>query len=148
MSAMDIYEILKYLPHRYPFLLVDRVLKCEPGKSIIAIKNVTMNEPFFIGHFPGKPIMPGVLILEALAQTSGILANKTTETTSEGYLYLFAGVDNTRFKRVVEPGDQLRLEVEFVRAKQDVWKFNGTAYVGEQVVCTTEMTSARRKIES
>lgn len=148
MSAMDIYEILKYLPHRYPFLLVDRVLKCEPGKSIIAIKNVTMNEPFFIGHFPGKPIMPGVLILEALAQTSGILANKTTETTSEGFLYLFAGVDNTRFKRVVEPGDQLRLEVEFVRAKQDVWKFNGTAYVGEHVVCTTEMTSARRKIES
>lgn len=147
MNTMDIQLIQEYLPHRYPFLLIDRVLHCEPGKSIIAIKNVTANEPFFMGHFPGNPIMPGVLILEALAQASGILANKTTET-KEGYLYLFTGVDNTRFKRVVAPGDQLRLEVNFVRARQDFWKFTGTAYVGEHVVCTTDMTSARRKIES
>lgn len=147
MNTMDIQVIQEYLPHRYPFLLIDRVLHCEPGKSIVAIKNVTVNEPFFMGHFPGNPIMPGVLILEALAQTSGILANKTTET-KEGYLYLFTGVDNTRFKRVVVPGDQLRLEVDFIRSRQDFWKFNGTAYVGEHVVCTTEMTSARRKIES
>src|SRR5687768_6618847 len=128
MSSMDIHEILKYLPHRFPFLLIDKVLQVEPGKSLIAIKNVTSNEPYFVGHFPQRMVMPGVLILEALAQASGILAFKTTNTLPDnGSLYFFAGIDNARFKRVVEPGDQLKLEVEVVKYKQDVWKFKGIA---------------------
>lgn len=149
MISMDIHEIMKYLPHRYPFLLIDRIIECDPGKSIVALKNVTANEPFFMGHFPEKPIMPGVIILEALAQACGVLANKSTETKNDdGYMYFFAGVDNTRFKRVVEPGDQLRLEVDFIRSRQDVWKFNCTAYVGDQIACTAELTCAKRKIKS
>lgn len=149
MNVMDIHEILKYLPHRYPFLLIDRVLEIHEGKSLVAIKNVSANEPFFVGHFPERPIMPGVLILESLAQASAILAYETTKTRKgDGYLHFFAGIDNARFKRVVEPGDQLRLEVEVIRAKQDVWKFTGAALVDGQVVCSAEMTSAKRKVES
>lgn len=148
MSSMDIHEILKYLPHRYPFLLIDRVLKLVPGKSLTAIKNVTSNEPFFVGHFPQRMVMPGVLILEALAQASGILAFKTTDSLPDsGSLYFFAGIDNARFKQVVEPGDQLILEVEVIKAKQDVWKFKGIATVDGKLVCSADMMSAKRNIE-
>jgi 3-hydroxyacyl-[acyl-carrier-protein] dehydratase len=108
--AMDIHEILKYLPHRYPFLLIDRVLEIDMGKSLVALKNVTMNEQFFTGHFPHRPVMPGVLILEAMAQAGGVLAYKSTNTLpSDGVLYYFAGVDKARFRRVVEPGDRFCL---------------------------------------
>ena len=117
---MDIHEVMKYLPHRPPFLLVDGVLEMKEGVSLVAIKNVTMNEPFFVGHFPNHPVMPGVLIVEALAQAAGILAYKSTNTSpSDGILYLFAGIDNVRFRRVVLPGDQLRLEVSNYRQVGD-----------------------------
>jgi 3-hydroxyacyl-[acyl-carrier-protein] dehydratase len=143
--VMDIHEILKYLPHRPPFLLVDRVIDIKEGESLVAIKNVTMNEPFFVGHFPNRPVMPGVLIVEALAQAAGILAYKSTNTlASEGVLYLFAGIDNARFRRVVEPGDQLRLEVKVIRAKREIWKLEGTAWVDGEIACTAELLSARR----
>ena len=144
-AVMDIHEILKFLPHRYPFLLIDRVIKIEMGKSLTAIKNVTMNESFFNGHFPGRPVMPGVLILEAMAQAGGVLAYKSTNTSPEdGVLYYFAGIDNARFRRVVEPGDQLRLEVKVLRTKRDIWKLEGSAYVGEDLVCSAEFMSARK----
>ncbi|EKD54642.1 MAG: (3R)-hydroxymyristoyl-ACP dehydratase [uncultured bacterium] len=144
-SVMDIHEILKYLPHRPPFLLIDRIIDIKEGESIVAIKNVTMNEPFFVGHFPHLPVMPGVLILEALAQAAGVLAYKSTNTfPSDGALYLFAGIDNARFRRVVEPGDQLRLEVKLLKAKREIWKLEGTAYVGDEVACSAELLSARR----
>lgn len=143
--AMDIHEILKYLPHRQPFLLIDRILEINEGKSIVALKNVTINETFFAGHFPNRPVMPGVLILEALAQAAGVLAYKSTNTSpSEGVLYLFAGIDNARFRRVVEPGDQLRLEVKVLRSKRDMWKLEGSAYVGDELACSAELLSARR----
>jgi 3-hydroxyacyl-[acyl-carrier-protein] dehydratase len=148
MKSLNIHEILKLLPHRYPFLLVDRVLEMEEGKYLKAIKNVSFNEPYFTGHFPDKPVMPGVLILEALAQACCILAYLTNQgTPDDGYLYYFAGIDNVRFKRVVEPGDQLQLRVDFIRAKQDVWKCTGIASVDDNLVCSAEMMSARRKIE-
>jgi len=143
--VMDIHEILKYLPHRHPFLLIDRVIEMEEGQSLVAIKNVTINEPFFVGHFPGRPIMPGVLILEALAQAAGVLAYKSTNTLpSEGVLYYFAGIDNARFRRVVEPGDQLRLEVKVIRAKREMWKLEGQAHVDGELACSAELLSARR----
>jgi 3-hydroxyacyl-[acyl-carrier-protein] dehydratase len=143
--VMDIQEILSYLPHRQPFLLIDRVIEIEEGKSLVAIKNVTYNEPFFLGHFPGKPVMPGVLILEALAQAACVLAYKSTNTRyDDGVLYLLAGIDNARFRRVVEPGDQLRLEVEVIRSKQDIWKIVGTALVNGEVACSADFLSARR----
>ncbi len=144
-GIMDIHEILKYLPHRSPFLLIDRVIEIELGQSIVALKNVTMNEPFFVGHFPGLPVMPGVLILEALAQAAGVLAYKSTNTLpSDGTLYLFAGIDNARFRRVVEPGDQLRLEVKLLRAKKGIWKLEGAAYVENELACAAELISAQR----
>lgn len=142
---MDIHEVLKYLPHRHPFLLIDGVIEMEEGKSLTAIKNVTINEPFFPGHFPGRPVMPGVLILEALAQAAGILAYKSTNTTpSEGVLYYFAGIDNARFRRVVQPGDQLRLEVQLLKAKREMWKLEGKALVDGELACSAELLSARR----
>lgn len=145
MNAMDIHEILKYLPHRYPFLLIDRVLKIELGKSIVALKNVSMNEAYFVGHFPGRPVMPGVLIVEAMAQAGGVLAYKSTDTTPEdGMLYYFAGIDNARFRRVVEPGDQLRLEVKVLRTKLEIWKLEGAAYIGEDLACSAEFICARK----
>ena len=140
---MDIHEVLKYLPHRQPFLLIDRVIEMEEGKSLVAIKNVTFNEPFFAGHFPNRPVMPGVLILEALAQAAGVLAYKSTNTLpSDGVLYLFAGVDNARFRRVVEPGDQLRLEVKVLRAKLNMWKLDCKATVDGELACAAELLSA------
>ncbi len=143
--VMDIHEILKYLPHRYPFLLIDRVIEIKEGESVIAIKNVSMNEAYFVGHFPSRPVMPGVLILEAMAQAAGVLAYKTTNSSPEdGTLYLFAGIDNARFRRVVEPGDQLRLEVKVLRARRDMWKLSGEAYVGDELACSAELLSARK----
>jgi 3-hydroxyacyl-[acyl-carrier-protein] dehydratase len=148
MSEMNIHEVLQYLPHRYPFLLIDRVLSYEAHKSLVAIKNVTINENYFVGHFPQRPVMPGVLILEALAQASGILAFKSTNQRPDGEsLYFFAGIDNARFKQVVEPGDQLRLEVAVTRAKQDVWKFKGIATVQGHLVCEADLMSAKRNIK-
>lgn len=144
-TVMDIHEILKYLPHRYPFLLIDRIIEFNEGKSIVALKNVTMNEMFFMGHFPELPVMPGVMILEAIAQAAGVLAYKSSNLLpSDGVLFYFAGIDNARFRRVVEPGDQLRLDVKVLRAKRDIWKLEGTAYVGDEVACSAEIMSARR----
>lgn len=148
MTAMDIHEILKYLPHRYPFLLIDRVLEIIPGKSLVAIKNVTCNEPFFTGHFPNRLVMPGVLILEALAQSAGVYAFNTTGTfPDDESLYYLAAIDNARFKRVVKPGDQLLLTVELVRRKQNVWKFTGTATVDGELACSADMTSIKSGVE-
>lgn len=143
---MDINEVMKYLPHRPPFLLVDGVIEIKEGDSLVAIKNVTMNEPFFVGHFPSQPVMPGVLIVEALAQSAGILAYKSTNTLpSDGILYLFAGIDNVRFRRVVIPGDQLRLEVKFLWQKREIWKLESRAYVGDELACSADLLSARTR---
>ncbi len=146
---MDICEVLNHLPHRYPFLLIDRVVECVPGKSLIALKNVTYNEPFFQGHFPQRPIMPGVLILEALAQATGILAFRTTETRpTENVLYFFVGIDKARFKQPVEPGDQLILEIELVRRMRDLWKFSAQAKVGDKIVASAELMCAKKELDS
>jgi len=148
LNSLDIYDILKHLPHRYPFLLIDRVVDYEPGKTLVAIKNVTHNEPHFPGHFPKRPIMPGVLILEALAQATGILAFKTIDhITDENSLYYFVGIDNARFKQPVEPGDQLQLEVEFVKQMRGIWKFKGKALVDGKVVCSADLMCAEREVE-
>jgi 3-hydroxyacyl-[acyl-carrier-protein] dehydratase len=147
MSAgeMDINEIQQYLPHRYPFLLVDRVLSVEPGKSIRGLKNVSINEPFFAGHFPGYPVMPGVLLIEALAQLSSILARVTTNTRADGNtLIFFAGIDNARFRRQVVPGDALMLESSVVRIIRGVGKFSVRALVGDEVACEAELLAALR----
>lgn len=142
---MDIHEILKYLPHRFPFLLIDKVVEIKEGESLVALKNVTINEPFFMGHFPNRPVMPGVLILEALAQAAAVLAYKSTNTLpSQGVLYLFAGIDNARFRRVVEPGDQLQLNVKVIKSKRDIWKIAAEAYVDNELVCSADLMSARR----
>jgi len=144
---MDIYKILKQLPHRYPFLLVDRVLSIDKGKSIRAVKNVTINEPFFQGHFPYRPVMPGVLMLEALAQAAALLAFDAIDTTpDEDSVYYFAGMDGVRFKRPVEPGDQLILEVELVRMKAGIFKFKARALVDDELAVEAELTCAVRKI--
>lgn len=143
-KLMGIDEVFKHLPHRPPFLLIDRVAKFTPNESLTALKNVTINEAFFQGHFPAKPIMPGVLILEALAQACTVFAFLTTgEDPSAGGLYYFAGIDKARFKRPVEPGDQLILDVEFIKARQGVWKMKGIASVADEVVCTAELLSAK-----
>jgi len=148
LNSLDINDILKHLPHRYPFLLIDRVVDYEPGKTLVAIKNVTHNEPHFTGHFPSRPIMPGVLILEALAQATGILAFKTVDhIPDENSLYYFVGIDNARFKQPVEPGDQLQLEVEFVKQMRGIWKFKGKALVDGKVVCSADIMCAEREVE-
>jgi 3-hydroxyacyl-[acyl-carrier-protein] dehydratase len=134
------------LPHRYPFLMIDRVLDYTPGESLTAIKNVTINEPIFTGHFPTMPIFPGVLILEALAQATGILGFKTVTERSENELYLFAAIDEARFKKPVVPGDQLVLEVKFLKERRNLWKFYGEAKVDGQVVCSAELMCARREL--
>jgi 3-hydroxyacyl-[acyl-carrier-protein] dehydratase len=142
---MDIHQILKKLPHRYPFLMVDRVLEIDKGKRIRAVKNVSINEPFFIGHFPNRPVMPGVLMLEALAQAAAILAFDSMDTEpDEKTVYYFAGIENARFKRPVEPGDQLILEVEMGRSKAGIFKFQTRALVGEEVVVEAGLTCAMR----
>ena len=142
---LDIHEILRKLPHRYPIILVDRVLELVPGERVVALKNVTINEPFFMGHFPGHPVMPGVLIIESLAQACAILAFVTLDAKEgDGTLFYFAGIDAARFKKPVIPGDQLRLEAEMGRVKRGVGKFTGRALVDGQVVCETEMMCAER----
>ncbi len=144
---MDIKEILEHLPHRYPFLLVDRVLAIEPGKSIHAYKNVTVNEPFFVGHFPHHPVMPGVLIMEALAQAAGILSFKTLgEKPTPGNVFYFAGIDEARFKRPVMPGDQLNLHVEIERQMRGVWKYKAEARVDGQLAAEARLMCAKREL--
>ncbi len=138
MNAMDNLQIRKFLPHRYPFLLVDKVLAIETGKKITAIKNVTANEPFFNGHFPGAPIMPGVLMIEALAQASGLLVLNSLGVAEgdDRDMFFLAGVDEARFKRMVVPGDQLQLDVELMKHRLDLWKFKGTATVAGELACS------------
>ena len=149
MGTLNVNEVMRYLPHRYPFLLVDRVLDYEVGKRLTALKNVTINEPFFQGHFPNKPIMPGVLIIEALAQATGLLAFCTQEQEpSDNFIYMLVSVDKARFKRQVEPGDALTLEVELVRRMRGMWKFDAVARVGDDVVATAELMCAGREIEA
>jgi len=143
---MDIHTILKKLPHRYPFLLVDRVLSIEKGKSIRALKNVTINEPFFGGHFPHRPVMPGVLMLEALAQAAALLSFDALDTEStQDMVYYFAGIEGARFKRPVEPGDQLILEAELLRMKAGIFKFKVRALVEGELAVEAELTCAMRK---
>ncbi len=145
--SMDIHQILKQLPHRYPILLVDRVLEIEKGKSIRALKNVSINEPFFTGHFPHRPVMPGVLMLEALAQAAALLAFDTLGTSPDDKtVYYFAGIDGARFKRPVEPGDQLILEVSLDRMKAGIFKFKARALVGSDVATEAELMCTMRTI--
>ena len=149
IASIDINKILNLLPHRYPFILVDRVLDYKEFDYLVGIKNVTMNEPFFMGHFPGNQIMPGVLMLEALAQASAILSNLSREA-KEGYefLYFFAGIDNAKFKQIVIPGDQLRLEVKLIGQKRDFWRLHGEVFVGEKLACSADLMSAAKEIKS
>ncbi|MGE5471471.1 MAG: 3-hydroxyacyl-ACP dehydratase FabZ [Bacteroidota bacterium] len=144
---MDIQEILEHLPHRYPFLLVDRVLELEPNKSIHAYKNVTINEPFFVGHFPHHPVMPGVLIMEALAQAAGILSFKSMEEKpSPDTVFYFAGIDEARFKKPVVPGDQLHLHIQLERQMRGVWKFFAEARVDGQLAASAKLMCAKRDL--
>lgn len=145
-NVIDVQEIQTLIPHRYPMLLVDRVLDYEAGKWLHAIKNVTFNEPVFTGHFPELAIFPGVLILEALAQATGVLGFKTTEGREEDEMYLFASIDNAKFKRPVVPGDTMHLHVEFVKERRGMWKFYGEAKVDGKVVCSADLMCARRKL--
>lgn len=134
-DKLDIQEVMRVLPHRYPFLLIDRVISCDPGKELVALKNVTMNEPFFIGHFPNYPVMPGVLIIEAMAQASAILAFKSFELTrGDNSVFYFVGIDEARFKKPVMPGDQLIIKAQIVRNLRGIWKFTGQAYVDDALV--------------
>ncbi|QBL10087.1 3-hydroxyacyl-ACP dehydratase FabZ [Rheinheimera sp. D18] len=146
LNSLQIQEIMALLPHRYPFLLIDRVLDYTPGESLTAVKNVSINEPIFTGHFPNMPIFPGVLILEALAQATGILGFKTVTERSDNELYLFAAIDDARFKKPVVPGDQMILEVKFLKERRNIWKFYGEAKVDGQVVCSAELMCARREL--
>ena len=144
---MDIHQILKQLPHRYPFLMVDRVLSIEKGNSIKALKNVTINEPFFEGHFPRRPVMPGVLMLEALAQAAALLAfDAMNASPSDDMIYYFAGIDGARYKRPVESGGQLILEVELLRMKAGIFKFKSRALVGDELAVEAELTCAMRNV--
>ena len=143
---MEVIDIWKLLPHRYPFLLVDRVISFEADNKISAIKNITINEPIFTGHFPGAPVFPGVLIIEALAQAAGILAFKSRNRSLEdGYIYYLAGTDKTKFKRSVIPGDQVRLEVEIINLRNHWMKASGKAWVDNKLVCSTLLTCAEQK---
>lgn len=145
MKSLDINQIKEYLPHRYPLLLVDRVLDWESGKSITAIKNVTANEEFFNGHFPNKPVMPGVLMIEAMAQTAAILSFLTMDQKPDANtIVYFLGIDNARFKRPVEPGDQLKLEVEIVRVARGIWKYKAKASVDGQLAVEADLMCTLR----
>jgi 3-hydroxyacyl-[acyl-carrier-protein] dehydratase len=143
MIMVDINEIMTLLPHSYPFLLVDRIIELEPAKRAVGIKNVTYNEPFFMGHFPGKPIMPGVLILEALAQTGGVLAFKSLEEKN-GAVF-FTGIDEARFRKPVIPGDQLKLVVEILRNRREIWVFRGEAFVDGELVAEAKIMAMLKK---
>lgn len=147
VSALDIHQVMKHLPHRYPFLLVDRVLDYKVDDYLVAIKNITINEPCFTGHFPHRPVMPGVLIIEALAQATGILAFKTlNELPDESFLYYFVGIDNARFKKIVEPGDQILLKVKQLKRKRSLWKFSAEATVDGEIVCTADLMCSKQDI--
>ena len=140
MSVMDNVEIQSILPHRYPFLLVDRIRELDPDRRIVGIKNVTVNEPFFQGHFPGRPVMPGVLILEALAQVGGVLAFKSLGSVGRPVVYL-TGIDGAKFRKPVVPGDILRLEVDVLKKRAPFWKMQGRAFVESELVCEAEVTA-------
>ena len=146
MNTMDIQQVMQYLPHRYPFLLIDRVLDWELDKHIVALKNVTMNEPFFQGHFPQHPVMPGVLILEAMAQAAAVLSFRSSgaKPGEDGIVY-FAGIDGTRFKRPVMPGDQLIIRAELLRSMRGVWKYKARAEVAGELAAEAELMAALRK---
>ena len=144
---MEVTDIWRYLPHRYPFLLVDRVLEFEENQRIVALKNITINDPQFDGHFPETPVFPGVMIVEALAQSAGILAFRSRERTlDDGYIYYLAGTDKTKFKRSVTPGDQLRLEVEIINLRTHWMKAQGKAFVDDALVCSSILTCAEQKV--
>lgn len=147
-KTIDINKIINLLPHRYPFLLVDKVTDYVEFEYLTAIKNVTINEPFFTGHFPGNPIMPGVLMLESLAQSSAILYN-LSKTPREGYefIFFFAGIDNAKFKQIVTPGDQLRLDVKLIGKKRDFWRLHGEVYVDDKLACSADLMSAAKEIK-
>ncbi len=148
MIQMNLHQVLEYLPHRYPFLLVDRVLSCEPGKDIVALKNVTINEPFFNGHFPHYPVMPGVLIIEALAQAAAILSFLTqNEKPDPNSIYYFVGIDNARFKKPVSPGDALHLHVALDKHKSGLWRYNAQAKVEGELVAEAQLLCAKRDVQ-
>jgi len=138
-KAIDIQEIMKFLPHRYPFIMIDRILELTPGEKVIALKNVTINEPFFQGHFPANPIMPGVLIIEAMGQAGAVLAAKSLEREPHGVLIYFMGMDKVKFRKPVTPGDQLIFEIKFLKQRRKVFRMSGTAYVDENVVAEAEL---------
>ena len=145
VERMEVLEIMRHLPHRYPFLLIDRVLSCDPGKELVAIKNVTMNEPYFSGHFPNFPVMPGVLIVEAMAQAAAILAFKSFDLErSANSVYYFVGIDKARFKKPVTPGDQLVIKAQIVRNLRGIWKFTGQAFVEETLVSEAALMCTMR----
>ena len=144
-TLIDVQKIWEFLPHRYPFLLVDKVIKSDNGKTLTAVKNVTINEPFFQGHFPQKPVFPGVLIIEALAQATGLLAFTAKDGAPVGHIFYLVGVDNARFKQQVVPGDQLILEIVFVKAARGIWKFEAKALVDDKIVATVDLMCAVRE---
>ncbi len=147
MSTLEITEILKYLPHRYPFLLIDRVVEMEEGKRVVALKNVTINEPFFPGHFPHHPVMPGVLIVEAMAQAAAVLSFKSMgKVPDESQVVYFAGIDKVRFKRPVVPGDQLLMEVEITASKRNIYKYRGVARVDGEIAAEAELMCALKTL--
>jgi len=149
MAEMDIGEIMKDLPHRYPMLLIDRVLEMQRGESLVAIKNVSYNEPYFQGHFPNRPVMPAVIILEAMAQATGILVLRSMEKLpSEKSIYYFVGIDGARFRRPVEPGDQLRIAVKLLRSTRGIWKLRSDATVDGETVASGDLMGAMREIEA
>jgi 3-hydroxyacyl-[acyl-carrier-protein] dehydratase len=140
LSSMDISRVMEYLPHRYPFLMIDRVLSIEPGNKVVALKNVSINEPYFSGHFPHHPVMPGVLIIEALAQAAAVLTFASEDhKADEKMVYYFVGIDNARFKKPVTAGDQLRLEVSLTRHARQLWKFHGKAYVEDTMAAEADL---------
>lgn len=148
VKTLNVEDIMSLLPHRYPFLMIDRVVDykiTEEHKTLKAIKNVTFNEPYFQGHFPGKPIFPGVLILEAMAQATGVLAFTMVGKPQEGELYYFAAIDNARFKRPVVPGDQLVIDVEFLKEKRGIASFKGVATVNGEIACSADLMCAKRR---
>jgi 3-hydroxyacyl-[acyl-carrier-protein] dehydratase len=146
-DTMDIQEVMRLLPHRYPFLLIDRVISCDPGKELVALKNVTMNEPYFNGHFPNYAVMPGVLIVEAMAQASALLAFKTFDITrTENNVFYFVGIDDARFKKPVTPGDQLTIKAQILRNIRGIWKFSGQAYVDEKLVSEATLMCTMRNV--
>lgn len=147
MNSLDIHEILQHLPHRYPFLLIDRVIDYKIGEYLVAIKNVSFNEPFFPGHFPVRPVMPGVLVVEAMAQATGVLSFKTAAAQPDNKsLYYLAGIDNARFKNPVEPGDQLEITVNLTRSARGVWKYQAVSKVDGKVAATADLMCIHREI--